>query len=163
VIFLGIKPIIDTLCDCCVEPLRNIIGQLGGENVAIGAEGASFVDTLAENPIEEEFLARFESGQLLVLCQTIIIIPLERTDLLNLEPPTNSNGQCDCCEDPITNFFIDRVGENFSITTTDSSSIVGEIVGVGEGIIAVRQVGSELITYISSCKITRFTPISLSI
>lgn len=148
-----------SLCDCCTIPMRNIIRQLGGQTILVKTFGNSIFEPLLPQPILNDFLAVFQSGQILSIYQVLYLSVDEAViqDLV-LEPIRKDDGECSCCEDPITRYFSQNIGSIFIFVLINGESTIGEVLRVGEGIIIIENnEGATVI--ISACSMDSFRPV----
>jgi hypothetical protein len=157
---MGIHQRKDTICDCCVEPMKDVLRQIAaveGQTVVVETAAGALGASISTNPFVEEFLVRLDLGggsfQFYPICQIVFVSPIIIPEII-LEPIELSTGECRCCEDPITQFFAGQIGNSFIIDTS-ARQLQGQIVDVGEGIIRLLDSLNDT-HFISACQIIEF-------
>ncbi len=148
-----------SLCDCCTEPMRNIIVQLAGQTIAVRTFGSSFMDTVPPQPIVNKYLARLQNGQVIAICHILYLtIDAALVNGLDLETIRREEGECSCCEDSMTELLNQNIGNIFVFTLINGESSIAQILRVGEGIVLlINEEGATLVT--STCMVDNIRPI----
>ncbi len=146
------------LCDCCIEAMRSIITQLVGQTIAVRSAN-SFIGMVPPQPIVNRYLTRLSGGEIISICQILYLaIDSSLVQELVLEPIRRDEGKCGCCEDPMTEFINQNVGNVFVFTFSNAESTVAQILRVGEGIVILASnEGTTLVA--STCKLDSIRPL----
>ncbi|MGE5454753.1 MAG: hypothetical protein ACM3O9_06110, partial [Methylocystaceae bacterium] len=122
----------DTICDCCITPLRYILSQLIGQSVTIG---------LVANPPGQYTNAVIKAvgtgtvtitvanaDHILSLCEVVGVRSPELANVSLLQPPTTPRtGECACCEAPIRQVFTANIGNTVDIVTVSGGNSFNNI------------------------------------
>ncbi|NBI28335.1 hypothetical protein [Chengkuizengella marina] len=146
-----------SICDCCVCPMQCVLEQL------VGVGDVNIITPTANNLViinQVKDLIAFTSNGNIPICHITAtqfsqkLVP----DGIKLKPIKKSKGECDCCEEPITNLANSMIGEMVEIEFISPFPFpfVDEIINVGEGIVVGRFFNETDI--FSSCAITRIIP-----
>jgi hypothetical protein len=124
------EPPAGSLCDCCVSPLQFVLQQLIGQTVILG----TIADTPGEIPFF--FLVRINAVN-----DFLVTVTNEETDTtyvvnisdvtgvgfsltgpsINLLPPVDSGGDCDCRERPIRQLLDTLIGSTVNLLASNGS------------------------------------------
>ncbi|MFS1511666.1 hypothetical protein VQL36_04410 [Chengkuizengella sp. SCS-71B] len=159
----------DTVCNCCVRPMKKILQQLVGKTTILTTENEFFnVNDQGEiEPIEiiavkgcvvETSVGSFPISQVKGVSVDEII------DDIKLLPIRRSNSACKCIEDPATKLLKNSIGDTVSLSALiplfalEGAGV--EILDVGEGIVLFNIIfqGVPVNAVLSTCIITRVGP-----
>ncbi|RYI29505.1 hypothetical protein EVU96_10945 [Bacillus infantis] len=153
----------DTVCDCCIAPMQDILTQLIGRTVRIGTTDTSSGDfPSAVIQSVNDFIAIIRQGAntyALPICHvTGVEGGIAVRDLVLIPPNSDEGkGECFCCERPTREFFdsiisaaqVDTIGPAFN----NVSNVT--VLDTGVGIVKLRPTmgGSQNFYALSTCKI----------
>ncbi|NBI30292.1 hypothetical protein [Chengkuizengella marina] len=159
----------DTVCDCCVRPMKKILQQLIGKTTILTTENEFFnVNDQGEiEPIEiidvKGCVVKTSVGSF-PISQVKGVSVDEIIDNIKLLPVRRSNFACKCIEDPATKLLKNNIGETVSLSALiplfalEGAGV--EILDVGEGIVLfnITFQGVLVSAVLSTCIITRVGP-----
>ncbi|NDI35646.1 hypothetical protein [Chengkuizengella sediminis] len=147
-----------SICDCCVCPMQCVLEQLIGVEVDVDTPISGPTTTITG--VKDFIMSTSDAGDIPV-CQITHVEIDDPTNtiitsvLSTLKPIRISNGECACCEDPMTNLLKSEVGNNIRIEFINGS-FTDELLGVGEGIVVGFDI--DILDIYSTCAITRVIP-----
>lgn len=160
------EPPVGSLCDCCVFPLQSVLQQLVGRTVILG--------TIADAPNEpplfflftiievNDFLVTVKRGATTFVVNISDVIGvgfLPPGPTINLLPPVNSGGECNCRERPIRQLLDTLMGSTVNLLVSNGSTAANfkvEQTGLGIVLGTFPAIPPDTIFRfaISTCKIT---------
>lgn len=146
-----------SFCDCCAEPMQYVLEQLIGQVVRIGTiDTSSGTYPSATILAVDDFIVTIRKGANTIALPICLVVGVQNSQVqsvLLLPPPLSSEGDCDCCERPLREFFngittadVDALGSTFNNLTNT------QILETGEGIVKLRN--NNAFIALSLCKVS---------
>ncbi|NBI31233.1 hypothetical protein [Chengkuizengella marina] len=133
-----------TTCDCCVCPMQCALEQLVEPqtqiNVIVTTLGtiSIFLGTFTLTEVKD-FIAKTNVEIDITICQIITVGFQTLPTDFKLKPVRKDIvGECVCCEDPMTNLLVGKIGTNISIPS--GGIISAGVKDVGEGIVLLDNI-----------------------
>lgn len=162
----------DTICDCCVKPMENVLKQLKGENNVIilttsGTEGIKGkIICVKDSIVTMDVTSGSNQGIYTIpICQiTEVIHPMVQSLYLFKPCGCQRTGECRCCEcslrKKLEKFKKMATNVKFLVVGLPAGDFSGDatIVKVGEGIVVFKI--RENYFAVSICKITELLKVN---
>ncbi|WP_268966435.1 hypothetical protein [Paenibacillus cymbidii] len=157
-------------CDCCVNPMQNVLSQLVNvPGVTLGTTSnppGTFVNSTINSV--SNFLVTITQGanvSVVPICEVIGVAAPQVQNVTLLQPPmTPRTGDCACCEAPLREFLNQNIGSTTDVTTAGfgffNNIQNATIVRTGEGIVILDVTPAVDFAAISICKITSLTNVT---
>ncbi|WP_051314614.1 hypothetical protein [Alteribacter aurantiacus] len=156
-----------SVCDCCVFPMQSILEQLVNQVVTISTDSdqPNMAPLLTDVTITSvnDFLVTVEgeSGTSVVSIADVLVVAFEPGTDIQLEPPVDFPGECNCQERPLRELFDALIGQTVAVRL--QQNFVSEdftVLATGLGIVFGQQTifGEFVESAISLCKITLINP-----
>ncbi len=147
-----------SLCDCCVEPMQDVLEQLVGRVVRIGTTDTSSGLYPSATILDvDDFIVTIRQGSNTIALPICLVAGVQAPQVQNiqlLEPPVDeAGGECDCCERPLREFFEGISKADVDVLGTAFNNLTNVLIlDTGEGIVKVRNNNNFIA--LSLCKIS---------
>lgn len=146
-----------SVCNCCVIPMQEVLLQLIGVRVRIGTlDTTSGVFSNVTITGVDDYIVMIQQGSntiALPICLVVGVAASEVQHVTLLPPPLESSGECECCERPVREFFdrlqtadVDSLGSAFNNLQN------ADIVDTGLGVVRLSR-NNEYYA-LSTCKVS---------
>ncbi|NDI33601.1 hypothetical protein [Chengkuizengella sediminis] len=139
-----------SICNCCVCPMQCALKQLADAQTEITVIVTTLGAILPTAPAVsftltevKDFIVTTSEGIDIAICQIITVGFLTLPTDFKLKPIRKDVvGECVCCEDPMTNLLVDKIGTNISIPSGGGPSgiLSAGVKAVGEGIVLLENI-----------------------
>lgn len=156
-------PTQDTKCDCCIEPLENVISQVialaeAGDSYTIGSldQNTGGYNNAINLALAGDILTfNVGANRLAVPLCKVTGIAGPHVNEVELMPSVPSTGECACCEEPVTDFISGLASADWTVQGTIFDNIQNApVVDFGEGIVIINAGGQLGYSAISTCQIS---------
>ncbi|MDP5276313.1 hypothetical protein [Chengkuizengella axinellae] len=137
-----------SICDCCACPMQSVLEQLVEPqtqiNVIVTTLGSISIllGTFTLTKIKD-FIATTSVEIDIAICKIITVGFQTLPTNFKLKPVRKDiGGECACCEDPMTNLLVGKIGTNISIPSGGGPNgiISAGVKDVGEGIVLLENI-----------------------